>query len=264
MAVHRDNRARSVVASIVVLGALFAPLSAHAQVNTEPLRKKIKAQGWSVSVQGSLDVREGNTEGVDASGGGGVGFATGRHLAFLFGSAEFARYSGVESIDNSFVHARYNYELLSWLWGEAFVQLQSDKFQRILLRNLYGVGPRFGLYQSPSFDLYYGTGYMLEHDAINVMPGTNDRSDYWDNRWNNYLSANYTLDSRVSFASTIYVQPRIVDFTNRRILEETALTFKITKVLAASITGSYRYDSDPPIGVRSVDIDLKNVLSLTF
>ena len=255
----------SVAVAIFVSVSLSFASDANAQVNTEPLRRKLKIiKGWAFTVQGSLDAREGNTQGIDVSTGGGIGFAKARHLAFIFGSAEYARYNNTESIDNSFLHARYNYEVLDWLWGEAYVQLQSDKFQRILLRDLVGLGPRFGLYQSPSFDVYLGTGWMVEHDAINAIPGSGDRTDFYAHRWNNYISANYSLDTRVSFASSLYVQPRFNDFSDRRILEETSITFKITPVLAASIVGSYHYNSDPPTGVRSIDLDIKNVISVTY
>jgi hypothetical protein len=261
---RRLDFARYACATGVFAIAALCCTAARAQVNTEPLRKKIKATGWSVSIQGSLDAREGNTTGVDASAGGGTGFQTGRHMAFIFGSAEFARYNDTTSIDNSFVHARYNYEFLSWLWGEAFAQAQTDQFQRILLRDLVGVGPRFAIYQSKDFDVYFGTGWMVEHDTIDVLPGSNDRADYYAHRWNNYVSINYQLDTRVTFASTLYAQPRWNDFSDVRMLEETALIFKITKVLSAAITGSYHYDSQPPAGVKTTDIDVKNVLSVTF
>ncbi|MEO8877933.1 MAG: DUF481 domain-containing protein [Polyangiaceae bacterium] len=253
------------MSAFAVGGLLLAhSVVARAQVNTEPLRKKLKTKGWSFTLQGSLDAREGNTQGVDASTAGGVGFATGRHLGFIFGSAELARFNGVTSIDNSFVHARYNYEFLSWLWGEAFAQLQSDEFQRILLRDLVGLGPRFGAYQSKSLDVFVGTGWMVEHDAINAIPGSGDRTEFNAHRWNNYVSANYELDTRVSFASTLYVQPRWNDFSDCRVLESSALIFKITTALAASIVGTYHYDSSPPTGVKTTDVDVKNVLSVTY
>jgi putative salt-induced outer membrane protein YdiY len=238
--------------------------SADAQVNTEPLRKKLKEKGWSFTIQASLDARTGNTEGLDASAAGGVGFAYGRHMGLLFGNGEFTRWNDTTSVDNAFVHARYNYEFLHWLWGEAFIQIQTDHFQRILLRDLAGLGPRFALYQSKEFDVYFGTGWMVEHDAINVLPDSNDLADFYAHRWNNYLSVNYEVDTRISLASTIYAQPRWNDFNDYRVLEETAVVFKITKVLAASIIGDYHYDSRPPAGVLTTDLEIKNVLSVTY
>lgn len=260
----RRSRARTLVRFAAVLVGLLSARGASAQVNTEPLRKKLKAKGWSVTLQGSLDGRAGNTKGLDAAAAGGVGFATGPHLGFLFGNAELARYNDTTSINNSFLHARYNYEILPWLWGEVFGQLQSDEFQRILLRDLVGAGPRFGLYQSKELDVYVGTGYMLEHDAINIVPGSPDRADYWQHRWNNYASVSYRLDTRVTLAETFYLQPRFDDFTDVRMLDEAALVFKITPVLSAAITGTFHFDSTPPTGVLTTDLDIKNALALTF
>ncbi|HEX7667238.1 MAG TPA: DUF481 domain-containing protein [Polyangiaceae bacterium] len=260
----RSRPARTLLQSAAVAAIFFVCGRASAQVNTEPLRKKLKAKGWSAMLQGSLDARAGNTRGVDVATAGGIGFSSGPHLGFLFGNAEYARYNDATSVNNSFLHARYNYEFLSWLWGEGFAQLQSDQFQRILLRDLFGVGPRFAIYQSKEIGMFYGTGYMLEHDAISVLPGAPDRADYWEHRWNNYLSLAYTLDTRVTLAETFYLQPRFDDFTDVRMLDEAALIFKVTPVLSASITVSFHYDADPPTGVLRGDVDVKNALALTF
>jgi hypothetical protein len=259
-----NEKTRRVGVAVAIVTRLAFGRAASAQVNAEPLRKKLETKPFSVTVQASLDARTGNTEGLDASGAGGVGFANGPHLAFVFGSAEFARFNDTTSVDKSFLHARYNYQFCSWVWGEAFAQLQSDQFQRILLRDLVGLGPRIALYKSKTFDAYVGTGWMVEHDAIDILPGSNDLADYYAHRWNNYASLDYTMDTRISVATTLYVQPRWNDFGDFRVLEETAVVFKITTILAASITGDYHYDSRPPTGVVSTDLEIKNVLSVTY
>jgi hypothetical protein len=243
---------------------LSTPFDSNAQVNTEPLRKKIKEKGWSVALLMNFTARDGNTEGIDFGGGGGFGFRSGRHTAFIFGNGEYTNYDNELTVANAFAHARYDYEIVPVLWGELFAQAQTDLFQRIKLRNLTGVGPRLGVYQSSTFDLFLGTSFMLERDVIYVLPNVPEVGEYVESRWNNYLSLDYMPDPRIELATTVYIQPRFDDFSDYRFLGETALIFKVTSILSAQITATYHYDSNPPLGALPYDTMVKNVLSLTY
>jgi len=251
------------VLSLVVSLAL-CPASASAQVNTEPLRKRIKLTGYSLIVEGTLTGDTGNTQGIQAGGGLGAGLASMPHLAFVYARADYSRFNGTTQVSKTFAHARYNYEFTEWLWGELFAQAQSDQFQRLKLRNLVGFGPRFRVLHADTFDVFVGSAYMLERDVIDVAPGAADRRDFLIARWSNYVTAHWDVDPRVILASTMYVQPAFRDFSNVRLLSETLFTFKITKLLAASVAGTVRYDSAPPSGVKTTDAEIKNALSLTF
>jgi hypothetical protein len=262
-------RKRPCVASgsclLLILAAILVPRVARAQINTEPLRKKLREKGgWIFTAQMNFTARTGNTEGLDFGGAGGTGFRSERHTAFVFGNGEYTSYNGTISVENAFVHGRYDYEVLKWLWDEAFVQAQTDFFQRIKLRNLVGVGPRFGLYQSKEFDVFAGTSYMFERDVVYVVPGAVEESEYTLGRWNNYVSVDYLPDKRVEFATTAYIQPAFVEFANYRFLSETSGIFKVTKVFAAQVTLTYHYDSRPPLGALPDDLQLVNSLTATF
>lgn len=276
----------------------LAPRSAVAQVNTENLRKRIKTVGYSIIIEGSLTGDVGNTQGFSVGGGLGGGWAHGPHLAFAYGRFDYTKYAEVISVNKSFAHARYNYEFEPRVWGEVFAQAESDEFQRLRLRSLVGVGPRVRLahvavYDGPSeeaklpaaanptpeaqkaaahaptetFDVYFGTAYMLERDVIVPVVGTvgeeNQRIQV-ENRWSNYLTLQWQIDPRAILATTMYVQPRFDDFTNVRLLSETLMTFKVTKVFTTGISGMVRYDSFPPTGVLTTDAEIKNTLMVTF
>jgi hypothetical protein len=285
----------------VVATALLVVLplrSAHAQVNTENLRKRIKTVGYSVIVEGTLTGDVGNTQGISVGGGLGGGWARDPHLLFAYARFDYTKYAGVTSVDKSFAHARYNYEFAPWIWGEVFAQAESDEFQRLTLRNLFGVGPRARLAhvvadEGPSeeaklpaaanpspeaqraathaptetFDVYVGTAYMLERDAIVPVVGAtgpeNRSIQVWQ-RWSNYLTLQWQIDPRAILATTMYVQPAFTDFTDVRLLSETLMTFKITKVFATGVSGVVRYDSNPPTGVLTTDAEVKNTLTVTF
>jgi Protein of unknown function, DUF481 len=255
----------SALAFVLAITTVCAAKFARAQVNTEPLRKKLREKGgWVFNAQMNFTARTGNTEGIDFGGSGGVGFRSERQTAFVFGNGEYTNYNGTISVENAFVHARYDYRVLSFFWDEAFLQAQTDFFQRIKLRNLAGVGPRFGLYQSKAFDVFAGTSYMFERDVVYVLPGVPEVSEYTLGRWNNYVSVDYLPDKRVELATTAYIQPAFADFGNYRFLSETTGIFKVTKVLAAQVTLDYHYDSRPPLGALPDDLQVVNSLTVTF
>ncbi len=128
----------------MALASLLFFSDAHAQVNTEPFRKRIKATGYSFFLQGTFDGHTGNTRGVTADGLVGAGVAGGRHLAFVFASLDYSKLNDVLGVDKSFSHARYVYELTRAVSWEVFAQAQSDAFQLIKIRDLsWEPGPRF-------------------------------------------------------------------------------------------------------------------------
>ncbi|HEY2516712.1 MAG TPA: DUF481 domain-containing protein [Polyangiaceae bacterium] len=246
------------------------PSTARAQVNTENLRKRIKTTGYTFLVEGSLTADTGNTQGISAGGGIGGGWASEPHLIFGYARVDYSRFNGSTSVNKSFAHARYNYEFTSWLWGEAFAQAQSDAFQRLAFRSLWGLGPRFRalhVLTPEELDVYLGSSYMLEQDIITGEPGTpyasTQTTQIW-HRWSQYVTVQWQLDSRVILATTLYVQPAFDDFTDVRVLCDTLMTFKVTNRLSASIAASVRYDSQPPAGVQTTDTEVKNTLAVTF
>lgn len=249
---------------------LCAPRHVSAQVNTETLRKRIKAVGYSLILEGSLTGDTGNTEGIALGAGAGGGWAKDPHLLFAYARFDYTKYNGATSVDKSFAHARYNYELERWMWGELFAQAQSDAFQRLDLRTLFGIGPRFRVLPDvapKSFDVFVGTAYMFERDAITAVPGAtgpqNQSIQIW-HRWSNYVTLQWEIDPRAIIATTMYVQPAFNDFGDVRLLSETLLTFKVTRIFSAGIAGSVRYDSEPPTAVLPTDTEIKNTLTLTL
>jgi putative salt-induced outer membrane protein YdiY len=261
--------------------ALAVP--AQPQVNTEILRKRIKLAGYSAIVEGAVTGDVGNTQGISVGAGLGGGWAKAPHLFFAYGRFDYSKYAAVTSVNKTFAHARYNYEFERWFWGEAFAQAQTDQFQRLDARNLFGVGPRARVAhletfdarargpaaKTPleTFDVFLGTAYMFERDAISPVAGAtgpeNQTIQVW-HRWSSYVTVQWQIDPRAVLATTIYAQPVFNMPQNVRILSDTLLTFRITKVFSAGIAASIRYDSEPPTGVLPADVEVRNTLAVTF
>jgi hypothetical protein len=249
---------------LVLAALLISAPTVRAQVNTEPLRKRIKQKGFSFILEGTFDGRTGNTRGVTANGLIGGGVATGDHLAFAFGRVDYSKLNGTLGVDKTFAHVRYNYEVARWAWAELFAQAQSDVFQRIKIRNLFGAGPRIALYEDNQLGLFLGVAYMYERDVIEVKPGATDVRTPTHHRVSSYLSAHATLSDGIDAVTTTYAQPRIDDASDIRILSESGFVFKVTKTLSTSIVFTAHYDSNPPTGVLTTDTELKNAITLTL
>jgi hypothetical protein len=250
-------------ATAAFAAVVFIASTARAQVNVEPLRRQVKAQGFSGSVQGSIEGSTGNTEGITAGAGMLFGVGGGPHLLFLNATGNYSRINGSLLVDKSFAHLRYNYEILNWLWAEVFTQIENDNFRRIQDRELVGTGPRFGLLQGKQVSIYYGTAYMLERTRLNAEIAGSSRSTI-AHRWSNYVALGYQAGQRVQLTNTTYYQPRFDDFSDYHLLSVTGLDFKVTPVLHTQISSSVRYESRVPLGVRTTDVDVKNSIVLKF
>jgi putative salt-induced outer membrane protein YdiY len=247
-----------------VLTTLLVAGTARAQVNVETLRSDLQGAPAKATLEGSFTGRTGNVESVVAgvSGTGAARFR--RHRLYASTSADYTRFSHETRVSKSFIHLRYNYEITAWLYGEAFIQQQHDKFQRLLVRELAGTGPRFVLADEEDIRLAVGTSYMFEFERIAVAPGAPDRAETISHRWNNYFSATVRPDDQVRGVATVYVQPRFDDFGDVRVLFETSIITDVTKRLGLRVIATVRHDTQPPTLVKRTDIEIKNGIVVKF
>jgi hypothetical protein len=158
---------------------------------------------------------------------------------------------------------RYNYQLASRSWLEAFAQVEHDRFKRLQLRRLVGAGPRFRILDGQAVRAYLGTAYMIELETVEVSE-TSPASDSTAHRWSNYLSAVYRADERVTLSVMVFYQPRFDDFSDYRALVLSSAEFEVSDRLGAGLQLNYQYDSMPPSEVRAADVSVVNTLSLHF
>jgi putative salt-induced outer membrane protein YdiY len=238
--------------------------SAEGQVNVEQLRSDRRSAPARAQIEGSFTGRTGNVESI-VVGGGAIGAArTGRHGFFGSTQADYARFGTTITVSKSFVHLRYDYDILGWLMAEAYVQQQQDKFQRLQLRELVGLGPRFVLADEEEVRLACGTSYMLEYEKISVQTGAPDPPETVVHRLSNYVTTTWRADPRVRFVATLYLQPRFDFVEDVRSLLETSLVTDVNKRLAVKILATFRYDSKPPTGVKTTDAEVKSSFVLKF
>ena len=83
-------------------------------------------------------------------------------------------------------------------------------------------------------------------------------------RSTNYLVLQWQVDDRLTLLSTTYYQVDLSRFADYRILWEGALDLTLTKRLALRLILNLRYDSEPPAGIKSYDLEITNGFSYSL
>jgi len=277
--------------------ALVAP--AHAQVNTEKLRMTPEDEGFTGSISLSLTTKTGNVGYLDGSAGLGVANRFGKNLFFVVGSSRYAakrkrsdriadHTDGVErdvlSKDARYFHAhlaaaRYNRFFSERVIGELYAQTEFNEFLLLDLRLLGGLGPRFVLFEEEAGAGYFGASYMAEYESLSDDDiSTDEEADVLAHRLSSYLTFRVTLPGGVEVTSTTYYQPRLTDWFDFRIFNDSALTVALNDWLQWSLGFTLRHDSEPPWlaidegevvpeperRLRSTDTTVGNKISVSF
>lgn len=236
---------------------------ARAQVNVEPIRQQVSQKKFGGRIGAAVTSYAGNTQGVIFGGSALMGGRTERNFGFLNTSGDYARLGGAVSVAKWFVHLRHNFQIAPWMWWEEYAQIESDRFRRVQLRELAGLGPRFKLFGSELFELYFGTSYMVELAQLS----SNEFDPHGERayeRWSNYVAATFRPDERIQLSTVNYVQPAVKDFSDYKVLSVSSIDFKVLEYLTSRIAATARYESLTPADVRHADLELKSSLEVKF
>jgi hypothetical protein len=265
------------------LCALFATSDALANpINAEALRPKSAQEGLSVGADLTFAMRTGNVEFIDVSAGGIIQYQTHRprsewadtsddappvvdQTVFLNANVRYAQRAEDAFVNQGFVHARWTSMWLPRVGTEVFAQHSFNAFQLLQARTLGGVGVRLDMVETPSFKLWGGSGYMLEYNLITVPEGAPDDPEDLQNRWTNYFTVRARLfDGELLLQNTFYVQPRLTNFNDVRLLEVFEALAPITDRIALGVSFSLLHDSMPPTSVEPTDTTLSTTLKFSF
>jgi hypothetical protein len=250
---------------LALLCAWLLPSAAFCQVNVEVLRKQLTKEGVHGRLGGSITTYNGNTRGTELGGSTLVGYRSGRDLGYLNINANYSNFSGEVQVANAFIHLRYNYKINDWLAAEAFAQAENDRFRRLRLRTLFGVGLRFTVAETEMVSLFYGVSYMYEHTELSESVADRPVRPNDVSRMNNYAALLLVLDpGRAALSNTMYFQPRFDDFSDVRLLDILSLDVSITGRISASLQGTLRCEAPVPPTLKPVDLMVKNMLGVTF
>lgn len=255
---------RGIGISFILL--LFSCPSLVAQVNIftgETLKQMRLESGVYNSIALDLTYRSGNTDLLTTQTRFRSDYLTEAYHVFIFGSLQQGRKDDVFFINKGMAHARIIRNLTQHLLFESFVQKQFNESILLSDRNLVGGGVRFASHPRDSkFNLYLGIGAMWEHERINDK--TRGAMTTRVVRSTNYINWTGQLDERVTTSATGYYQIYVRRFQDYRILFEGSLTFRLTTKLSFPLRVNFRYDSEPPTGIRKHDVEIFNGLRYTF
>jgi len=232
--------------------------AAFGQVNTEKLRRGLDDDGFDGAVEAAYSVTKGNSDLVEFGLAPGFVWRSGKHQTFMINELETTSSDGADLINNGFSHLRYNYELhRRWVY-EAFLQAQYNKSQDLVARYLAGSGVRLNLLRRNSTHGAVGITAMYEYEELDSGEITRIM------RGSNYLSGRIERPEKWSLSATAYIQPRLSDWSDIRVLADLALDVGLSRHLSLTNTVGYRYDSEPPDGIKEYDLKVKGGLKIGF
>lgn len=249
--------------------AMLMCATARAQiVNVQPLLGKDLRNGWTVFGEGAVDFRAGNISLLQAAGSSIVRYIHGRHTMFLLTRGEY----GIRNVNTTsdrflarhFEHIRYRAQMWGPFDAEAFVQVDSDQFRRLALRTVAGTGPRVKLVTTPHVDAAIAVLYMFEYQQIRK----DDKPDAGDlakeHRASAYFIVTVKLGERLRIAEAVYVQPRIDQRKDLRLLSETELLTNLSRFVSLKLSVTLAFDSTPPANVQPFDTALKTAIQFGY
>ena len=252
---------RALVFLLVLCGTASAQI-----VNVQgALTKAPPTDGATGEVSLKLSWREGNNPLLDVGGSAVVLVRRGRVLGLALARGEYGRNAGLTLTEKTFEHLRARITLdCHWKW-EAFVQHELDRFRRLSFRAVAGTGPAFQLFDDKTIGVLVGAAYMFEAERLAQRADTLDsgREDV-TSRVSLYVTGHEDLTSAVSIIQTVYVQPRILEPSDLRVLGELAVQHKLSKHVALKDSLVIAYDDSPPDQVKRFDSALEVALLVSF
>jgi hypothetical protein len=256
---------KSLLAMLVLQIAFLRQADAQIVNVQGQLAKPPSENGVTGQAELKLDWREGNNPIFDLGGSGSVLVRRNRLLALALVRGGYGTSQGLTLTKRTFEHVRGR-AFLSCVWRwEVFAQHEYDQFRRLSVRALAGTGPALQILNTEDFGLLVGAAYMYELERLDKREGTSDAGrERYAHRASVYVTGTQSVNDKVSFAETVYVQPRLDNAGDVRILGEASITSKLSKRIALSDAFVFAYDRSPPEGIKRYDTQLRVSLLVTF
>ena len=240
-------------------------VAAHAIVNIESMEVGEPKQGFTGTLNISVDGESGNTDKLSVNSGVRLQWHHEAVTNFAIFRYEYAETSDVKDTNKLLFHARHIRQVSDRTAYEGFIQAQRNEFARLTYRRLVGGGVRLTLSEIPNIkSVHLGLGGFYSKENLESRPGTTDggTQDTW--RISSYLNYVHHLNEQVSVLSTTYYQPAADDFSDLRLLEEAALNVKMTGALSLKFSLDITHDSKPPQEVKETDISYSTGIEYSF
>ena len=240
---------------------LSISINVSAQIlNAESLRKVTDTSGFSGSASLNFALKRNTNNFLTLSTNIHIQYKMNKHLVLFKNDFNFQKIEGDRFENSGIQHLRYNYKLSHRIAWEIFGQAQYNKVSKIDFRGLIGTGPRFKLTNSENYKFYLGTLLMYEHEEIDDGVTPTQR----DFRGSTYLSFSIYPTENISIVSTTYYQPKLSEFGDYRISNQSALIVSLFKNFGLKTAYTFTYDSFPAIGIPNSQYDFTTGINYSF
>ena len=257
---------KSLILNLLVI-AFFHSYNCFSQiVNVQKLAKFPTEEGFGGEISGSFNIKSGNTQLISLNGKGNIRYKISRHVILFIFRGGFVKHKKETIQSKTFEHLRYRVNIYKLFEIESYLQHEYDEFRKLLIRGLWGIGPRITFISTKRFILGIGTSYMLEF--IKTIPeeekGIESREELY-HRWSNYLTFSLKILNNLFFSSTSFLQPRFDKMSDVRLLTENSLRIVITKHFSIKLNYIVSYETKPVApNVKKLDTSFGTELSFVF
>lgn len=229
-------------------------------LNAESLRKVTDTSGFSGAADINFSLKRNVNKYLSVSSGIHVQYKMNKHLVLIKNDFEFKSIEGNKFENAGISHLRYNYKFHPRIAFEIFTQAQFNKVSKINFRGLVGMGPRFKLTTSENYKFYLGTHIMYEQEELSdgftpIQRGFRSTS---------YLSFSLYPTETLSLISTTYYQPRLKDFGDYRLSNQSSLLIDVFKNFAFKTSYTFIYDATPAKNIPNSQYNLSSGVVYTF
>jgi len=234
-------------------------------VNIQPLLGPATADGFSLELTGSTELKTGNVDLFVGKGGLLMSLSAGKHRVISASSGELGIKNDAEYMNALFSHLRYQVYLSEAFAWETWVQGASNKFKRLSFRGLAGTGPRLELFRRKGFNLAIGIHYMFEIEELRRDDDPDEPLAEKNHRSNSYLSFSWDILEQLTLTETVYYQPRLDGpMEDYRMANELRLIAKVHKNFGLGTNLVLAYDRDPPPDVEGLDTSLMATITVSL
>ncbi len=248
-------------ASLAVLLAvlLITTPGLHAQVilNTERYQiREVDAFHLGADLSGSL--QRGNTEVLDLSSSGIVGYRHERHWPRVIFGGRFLKDDDRSILDQQYIQLRYSYILTPSLQTFHFVQAQKNETLLLRSRWLLGTGVQRTFLETERTLISAGTGVMGEWERLDPDRVAEDDLTSLDAiRMANVAVVRREFQGGARLVNISYVQPDLGELSDLRILNDLGLTVPITETVRLTSSLEWRRDTRPPSTLARDDVTMR-------
>jgi putative salt-induced outer membrane protein YdiY len=257
---HHANSATTLGKGAALAVLLAVPLWASAQVTLKPDGK------WRYLFTAGANASRGNSDATSVNLQGEAARVSNIDKWTLAGQGSYARNDSITTTERLALGTQYNRDINPVWFGFGTADLLRDRIANISSRYSLasGVGYHVIKTQPNTFDVSGGLGYTHDRYDTPALISDSLRSSYGRLELVLAEESNHQLTDTTSFKQRLGVYPNLRDSGEYRATFDTNVTVAMTKTLNLTAGISYRYNSDPGIGIKKTDAMFVTGVSVRF